>query len=325
MTVQRRLLLLTAGSALALPTRGQGAGWPGGPVRITLAYPPGGVSDSVLRDLSAQLANRLQVPITVDHLPGAGGALALRALARALPDGLSLCFCAISPLTVQPHLSHTHADLPARVAPVVAVMATPVLLLGTPALGGADFKAMVARARQADRAVRWASSGVATTGHLVLEQVRLASGGHFVHVPYKGGGQQINDALAGHFEVLSSNVAALQIDLVAQGRLKALAIGGAPSGPAGLAHVPTLEQLGYAAASLGSVFGLFAPAGTPPGTLDLINNLVAEVLRDPGVRARLVATGNLPRGEPRWQFTREIEQDARRLEPLIRHSARHFR
>ena len=312
----RRRLLLAAGALVAGPGSARVPAWPAGPVRITLAYPPGGVSDSVLRELSTGLSKQLGMAFTVDHLPGAGGALALRALARARPDGLTLCFCAISPLTVQAQLNPTQADLPALVAPVVAVMATPVLVLGTPALGGADFKALVAQSRQPGRSVRWASSGVATTGHLVMEHVRQASGGHFVHVPYKGGSQQINDALAGHFEVLSSNLAAAQIDLVRQGRLTALAVG-SPQPMAALPATPTLAQLGYAAANLGSVFGLFAPAATPPAVLDRINTVVAEALQDADLRQRLVASGNLPLGAPREQFRRDIDADARRHAPLI--------
>jgi tripartite-type tricarboxylate transporter receptor subunit TctC len=313
----RRRLLLGAGALLARPASARVPAWPAGPVRITLAYPPGGVSDSVLRELSTGLSKQLSVAFTVDHLPGAGGALALRALARARPDGLALCFCAISPLTVQAQLTPSQADLPALVAPVVAVMATPVLVLGTPALGGADFKAVVAQSLQPGRSVRWASSGMATTGHLVLEHVRQASGGQFVHVPYKGGSQQINDALAGHFEVLSSNLAAAQIDLVRQGRLTALAVG-APQPMPALPATPTLAQLGYAAANLGSVFGLFAPAATPPEVLDRINTAVADALHDAGLRQRLLASGNLPLGAPRAQFQRDIDADAQRHAPLIR-------
>ncbi len=320
---RRRQLVAAAAAVLGTPTRGLGRAWPGAALRITLAYPPGGVSDGVLRELAARLSSRLGVPVHVDHVPGAGGALALRAVARARPDGLSLCFCAISPLTVQPHLSPAHADLPSLVAPVVAVMATPVLVLGTPVLASADFAGVVTRSLEPGKAVRWASSGVATTGHLVLEHVRQASGGHFVHVPYKGGGQQINDALAGHFEVLSSNLAGPQLDLVRQGRLRALAVGAAAP-VAMLPGVATLEQLGFAAANLGSIFGLFAPAATPPELLDRINRHVAETLDEKDLRQRLLATGNLPLGEPRERFAQEIERDVRRHGPLIRQSRAHF-
>jgi tripartite-type tricarboxylate transporter receptor subunit TctC len=321
---RRALVAALAASPLGVPSRSAAVAWPDGPLRITLAYPPGGISDSVLRDLAARLAPRLGVAVQVDHLPGAGGALALRALARARPDGRSLCFCAISPLTVQPHLSASHADLPGLVAPLLAVMATPVLVLGTPALVQADFAAMVGAARRPEASLRWATSGVATTGHLVLEQVRRLSGGHFVHVPYKGGGQQIHEALAGQFELLSSNVAGTQVELVRQGRLRALAVG-APAPLAVLPGVPTLEQLGYADANLGSVFGLFAPASTAPSLLDRLHAGIAPLVQEASFRERLLAQGNLPLGGTREQFAQDVARDAQRHGPLIRQAIHHFR
>jgi tripartite-type tricarboxylate transporter receptor subunit TctC len=315
--------MLGGAAALALPAHSQPGTWPTGAVRITLAYPPGGVSDTVLRDVGARLASRLGVPVLIDHQPGAGGALALRALGRAKADGQSLCFCAISPLTVQPHLSATHADLPALVAPVVAVMATPVLVVGTSALAGGAFDAVLTQAQDAQRPVRWATSGMATTGHLVLEHVRLATGGHFVHVPYKGGGPQISAAAAGQFEVLSSNVAATQIELVRSGRLSALAVG-APARLPVLPQAPTMAELGFPAANLGSVFGLFAPADTPAALLDRIQGQVAAVLEEPALRSRLLASGNLPRGEARGAFVQEIRDASQRHGPLIRAAREHF-
>ncbi len=319
---RRQLLKATAAAALALPRLGH-ASAAGGNVRITLAYPPGGVSDTVLRELATLLAPRLDAVVTVDHQPGAGGALALRALSRARPDGRSLCFCAITPLTVQPHLGPAQADLTQRVEPVVAVMDTPVLLLGTPALPGADFAAVLARARDAATSVRWASSGVATTGHLVLEHVRRNSGGHFVHVPYSGGGAQITAALAGEFEVLSSNVAALQLELVRQGRLKALAVGARAPLPQ-LPDVPTLAMLGHEAANLGSVFGLFAPLGTPAAAMDRVQAAVADALAEPALRRRLVEAGSVPRGEPRALFALAIRAESQRHAPLIRAKRERF-
>jgi tripartite-type tricarboxylate transporter receptor subunit TctC len=323
----RRAWLLAAGATfLGVPALALAAAepWPRQAVRITLAYPPGGVSDAVLRGLAARWAALWLVGVHVDHLPGAGGALALRALARARPDGHALCFCAISPLTVQPHLSALHADLPAAVAPVVAVMNTPVLVLGTPALPVPDFVAMVTAAQARDGAIRWASSGVATTGHLVLELVRRTSGAGFVHVPYKGGGQQLTAALAGQFEVLSSNVAPAQLQWVQQGRLRALAVG-APEPLDVLPGVPTLAQLKYPEANLGSVFGLFAPAAIPDHLLAQVHAGLAEVLNDAAWRQSLRDQGSLPLGDGPAAFRALMAADALRHGPLIEQARRYFR
>lgn len=124
--------------------------------------------------------------------------------------------------------------------------------VGTPALMGDTWEALVAQARLRPGAVRWASSGIGTTGHLVLEQVRRASGLDIAHIPYKGGGEQIQHALGGQFEVLSTNLAPAQVNLVQAGRLKALALG-APARLQVLPDVRTLAELGFPAANLGSV------------------------------------------------------------------------
>ena len=145
-------------------------------------------------------------------------------------------------------------------------MRTPVLVVGTPAFAGQRFEDLIAAARAAPGRLRWASSGHATTGHLVIEQVCAAAGVDIDHIPYAGGGEQLNDALAGHFEVLSSNVAARQLADVKEGRLRALAVG-APQRVAVLPEVPTLAELGYPAANLSPLFGVFAPGRTPRARL----------------------------------------------------------
>ncbi len=127
----------------------------------------------------------------------------------------------------------------------------------------------------------------------MAELVGRQAGIAITHVPYKGGGQQINDALGGQFEILSTNVGAQQIEAVRSGRLKALAIG-APARLPVLPGVPTLAELGFAAANSGSVFGLFAPARTPPELLVRLNEEVNAALRYPDLRARLLRMDNVP-------------------------------
>lgn len=230
--------------------------WPPRTIRIVVAYPTGGVSSGVARLLAQALERHLGATVIVDHRPGAGGTLAMDHVARSARDGTTLCFSAITPLTLAPLLTRVPYDPVRDIAAVFPVMATPVLVLGTEALKANTLADMLALARRAPGQVRWATSGIGTTGHLVLERVAVASGTVITHVPYKGGGQQLNDALGGQFEVLSSNVAATQLRLVREGRLKPLAVSGAARVQA-LAQVPTLAELGFPEANQVSVFGLF--------------------------------------------------------------------
>jgi tripartite-type tricarboxylate transporter receptor subunit TctC len=141
-----------------------------------------------------------------------------------------------------------------------------------------------------------------------MERVRASSGVDITHVPYKGGGQQIADALAGEFEVLSSNAGELQFKYVREGRLKALAVG-APARLGMLPGVPTLAEAGFPAANLSSTFGLFAPGRTPPHVVSLLNRAFDEALRDPDIRRRLREAGNVATGGAAADFAQQIARE----------------
>lgn len=296
----RRRALLAAGCAGAAVRVGAAEA-----VHILVAYPPGGVSDRVARLLALQLEPLLGRPVVVENRPGAGGSVALHSLARMPADGRTLVFSAISPLALSPSFGHPAP----RVTPVSGVMYTPVLLVGTPALPADDFARMLRFARTQPDGVRWATSGVGTTGHLVLEQVRLAFQLEVVHVPYAGGARQLEDALAGRFELLSTNLAPLQIEYVRQGRLTALAVG-APSRVPQLRNVPAFAEVGCAGANLSSLFGLFAPEGTPECDVARLNAACAAVLAQPAFRQELLASGNLPATGSAAEFARTIVQQS---------------
>ncbi len=297
----RRRRCLVALAALALggvqSAHAQAHAWPRKPIRILVAYPPGGVSDQVARALAERLAQRLGVPVLVENRPGASGTLAMDVLTRSEADAHTLCFAAATAVT----LIRRPATGGLPVLPVAGVMRTPVLVVGTPALAAKGFAAMLALTRDGGPGVRWATTGEGTTGHLVLERVRHAlgkDGAGLTHIPYQGGGQQLNDALGGHFEVLSTNVAPQQLDAIRAGRLQALAVG-APARLAALPDVPTLAELGFVDANLDSIFGLFAPLRTPPERVQRLHAEVAEVLREARLRRLLLDASNTPvQGSP---------------------------
>lgn len=289
-----------------------------------VVYPAGGVSDTIARALADPLSDALQVPVLVEHRPGAGGSVGIDALSRSAADGHTLAFSAITPLTLSPLIARLgHADRLNAVAPVASVMHTPVLVAATPAFAGSDFSGVLQQARAMPGALRWASSGIATTGHLVLAQVRTLAGVDITHVPYQGGGPQLNDALGGQFELLSTNVAALQLRYIAQGRLRALAVG-APTRLAALPDVPTLAELGFAPANRDSLFGIFAPLGTPRRVVRRLNTEINRVLAGAPMRERLMQSNNLPAPGSAEAFARAIELDRQRNAALVARDPRAF-
>jgi len=202
------------------------------------------------------------------------------------------------------------------VAPVFAVMHTPQLVVATPAFSGSSFAEVLAQSRRQPGRLRWASSGLATTGHLILEQVRALRQVDITHVPYKGGGQQLTDALSGQFELLSTNVGGQQLAYIREGRLKPLAVG-APARVAALPEVPTFAELGLPQANLASVFGLFAPGRTPPERVAQVNAALEAALQRSGLRERLLAADNQPIGGSAAEFTRLIQREADNIRRLM--------
>ncbi len=316
---RRRLLgalplwaLLPLGAAQA-----QAQAWPAKPIRIVVAYPAGGVSDTVARALADKLAVQLGTPVVIDNKAGASGSIGVDAVAKAAPDGYTLGFAAISPLALNPHLGKSPFDPQKDIAPVAAVMYSPVLLLGTPASKARDFRDLLAIARAKPGALRWATSGQASLGHIMLEQIMAASQVQMTHIPYKGGGQQMNDALGGQFEVLSTNAGPAVMQHIKAGKFKALAVG-APSRLDALPDVPTLAELGMPAANLSSLFGVYAPAQTPAPVLVRLNTEINKALALPDIRSKLEATDNVPAGGTAADFARQIARESENNARVIR-------
>lgn len=284
--------------------------WPKGPVRLIVVYPPGGLSDDTARAIAEKLALRLGVPVRVENRAGGGGSIGMDVVAKAPPDGHTLAFSAISPLALNPHLSKVSYDALRDIAPVASVMYTPVLVVGTPGFSGASFRDMIAAAKASPGKIRWATSGPATVGHMVLEHIRLASNTDITHIPYKGGGQQLTDAIAGHFEVLSTNVASTALQYVRSGKFKPLAVG-APARLGVLPDVPTLAELGYPQANLTSLFGIFAPGKTPDEIVQRLNTELNAILRQPEFQERLTTVNNIPAIGTAADFARQIAAESR--------------
>jgi tripartite-type tricarboxylate transporter receptor subunit TctC len=201
--------------------------------------------------------------------------------------------------------------------PVASVMYSPVLLLATPASSARDFRDLMGGARDRPKSVRWATSGNGSLGHLMFEQLALQSKVQMVHVPYKGGGQQLTDALSGQFELLSINAGPTLTEHIKTGKLRVLAVG-APKRLDSLPMVPTLAELGYPKANLSSQFGIFAPAKLPDRLLDRIHGEVVTAMQHPDVRSRMVNSDNVPTGGTAKEFAKEIAAESAANAQVIR-------
>ncbi len=300
-----RIACLILAAALALPAAAQT--FPTKPVRIVVVYPPGGTSDAVTRLLAEKLAATLGQQVLVENRGGAGGAIGMDAMAKSAPDGHTIAFSAISPVTLLPHVGKVPYDALKDIAPLASVMYSPVYLLATPAFTGRDFADLVAQAKAKPGSLRVGTSGMATLGHLMVEQLRIA-GLELTHIPYKGGAQVITDAAGGQFELFTANPSPGVNTMLQQGRFRILAVA-APRRLPALPAIPTMTELGYADSNYTSHFGFFAPARTPEAVLKRLHAEINAALALPDVADRLVNLDNVVAPSSVEQFAQVIRRE----------------
>lgn len=308
----RRQLLAAAlgGMALSsgLPAWAAQAAWPRQPVRVIVPYPAGGVNDVIARQFGERMAATLGQPFVIDNRGGAGGTIGMAEMARSAGDGSTFAFGAISPLTLNPHIMKVTYDPLRDIAPVASVMYAPVYVLATTAFKGKDFAAVLDAAKRHPQGVSVATSGYGTLAHIMVEQLRRKSGANLVHVPYKGGSQLITDAAGAQFDLLLANPYAPVNALIAEGKLRVLAVTGPRRVPA-FAQTPTLGELGFAAANLTSTFGFYAPASTPADIQQRFHAEVNRLLQSADTQERLRKLDNMAYPLSQQAFATLVRQD----------------
>ena len=279
-----RRAALALGLALPAAARAQSAP----PLRIIVPAPPGGPTDILARAVGERMQALLGRAVVVDNRSGAGGAIGTEAAARAAPDGGTL---------VLGH-NQTHASnqwMMANLRYDVVDSFVPVARLGTvhhalvvPAASpSATLEALVARGR--GQRLNYASSQAGSASHVISEALVRRAGMEATPGPYRGAAPAATDTVAGVVDFYTATFPSVS-GLVRDGRLRALAIG-APSRVAGFADVPTAAEAGYPEPFVDAWFGLFAPRGTPDGTVATLADAALAVLEEPTARARLEAAG----------------------------------
>jgi tripartite-type tricarboxylate transporter receptor subunit TctC len=258
-----------------------------GTMKIVVPYPPGGSTDVIARLVQPGLQQRLGATIVIENRPGASGSVATAAVAKSPPDGTTWLMVfdnhAANPFVLASLPFDTEKDLD----PVLLIGRAPYVLSTEPRKPFKTLADVVAAAKAKPDVVSYASVGSGSVGHLAMALLSKQSGIRLVHVPYRGGGPAMNDAIAGHVDLLIGSTA-LSVPQIQAGALRPLVQTG-KARTAALAEVPTVAE-SFAGFEAYAWWGVFAPAGTPKATIARFGNELAAILREPRVEKQLVET-----------------------------------
>ncbi|MET3395061.1 tripartite-type tricarboxylate transporter receptor subunit TctC [Variovorax sp. 1140] len=281
--------LAAAGALFAAAAPAAAQTWPVKPVRVVIGFPPGGIVDTVARQLQPRLQAALGQPVIVDNRGGAGGTLAAAEVAKAAPDGHTLLMVFDSYATyplVYPKLSF---DIARDLQPVMQIVSNPLVLLVNPKVDARDLRSFVSLLKSQPGRLNYASVGPGSSNHLTAEYFKAVSGTFVTHIPYRGGGPAQQDLLGGQVEMMFLS-AVLAQPHVKSGRLRALAQTGLQRAAA-YPDTPTVAESGYPGFEVNSWVGLLAPAGTPRPVVDRLQAEVKKIVADPAFAARLQEQG----------------------------------
>ncbi len=317
-------LLLSALCALALPLATHAQPYPNKPLRLVVPYAAGGPVDAVARMIAEGLRATLSQPVVVDNKPGAGGNIGADIIAKSPADGYSLVMGAVATHAINPALvgrggAKVPYDALKDFAPVALAANIPNVLVLNTAFASqykittvADFlRVLKANPGKFDMA----SGGTGSAGHLAGELLKRQAGVYAVHIPYNGAAPAVASLLGGQTQFMFDNVASASAQITA-GRVLALAVTTAQTAPS-LPTLPTLAQSGLTGFDVGTWFGIFAPAGTPPAVTAQLNRAIIDTLQVPANAARLKLLGAASNRASPAEFAQFVKSEHTKYAALV--------
>jgi len=290
--LSRRAALTTALAAaslvIAAPAFAQ-AWKPTQPIKVIIPYAPGGTSDIIARSMSDQVSARLGQPLTIENRGGGATQIGTSAVAKAAPDGHTILLVG-NTVSINPSLFKSLPyDTLKDLAPITYAGVTPHTIVVNNDVPARNLKELLDLAKAKPGQINYGSVGIGTSFHLGTEELKKLSGTNMVHVPYKGMGQVLTDAISGNIQMAFANTPNAA-PLVQAGKLRAIAVAH-PKRVAQLPDVPTVGEQGFPGFESNSGFIYFAPGGTPEPVLDRLNAVFVEVLNLPEVKEALTKQG----------------------------------
>jgi tripartite-type tricarboxylate transporter receptor subunit TctC len=305
------MLMVASGTASA-------QSYPAGPIRVVVPFPAGGGVDTAGRLLTQKLTEAIGKPVVVDNRAGANGMIGSEIVAKSPRDGYTLMVNGANFVT-SPTLYAKALYDPIKDFEAISLLAhAPNILVVHPSLPVKSVRELIAFAKARPGDILFAGSGSGSTPHLAGELFKTLTATKMVHVPYRGTGPAITAILSG--EVSTMFMPALTaLPLIQTNRVRALAVTSLERLPA-LSELPTVSEAGLKGYQSSQWYGLFAPAGTPSGILDMLNGHAAKIMQAPDMKERMKNSGSVSVGSTREAFTRFVQSEFAKWAKVIKAS-----
>ena len=289
----RRALLAAVPAALAAPRLAWAQGFPSRPIRIVIPFTPAGTTDLVGRLTAEMLGRRLNHQVVVDNRPGASGNVGAEYVARGEADGHTLLLTTIGTGAINFAVFRDRMPYkPEDLAAVGLMTRVPNVLMAANNTTIRSVTDLVREARARPGAINYGTAGIATSPHVVVEQLRLATNIELTHVPYRGSAPMLTEMVAERIEVGMDNIPSA-LTFIRDGKIRAIATTGAQRN-ASLPDVPTVAEQGLPGFEATAWFGVLAPAATPAPVVQRLGTELNAIALDPAFRQRMAALGADP-------------------------------
>ena len=310
----RAALFLAFAGAPAAASAQPGA-YPAKPVKLVIPYPPGGGTDITGRAMAQKLSEFLGQSVVIENKPGATGMIGAASVAKSAPDGYTVLFGAASEMAINASLFKNMTYDPRSDFEPVTLVATFPLVFIAPATTNQSLKELIEAARAKPDSVSYGSIGSGSPQHLAAELLSSMAKARFLHIPYKGSGPLVQDAVGGHVDMAVSSVPPA-VPLVKAGKLRALAVTSSARSEA-LPDVPTMAELGFAGYEFNTWVGVAVPKGTPKEVIDRLRDGMVAALGASEVQATLRDQGAVPAGTTAEQFRQFVRDEVAKSDRIV--------
>ena len=305
------VLLLTQGSLIQTALAADPAAWPTKQVALVVPYPPGAITDTVGRRLGNQLGIALGIPVVIENKAGAGANLGAAYVSNAQPNGATILFTSYGNIMIDSVTEAQH-----KLTPVAAVGPMTVVMLVRPDLPYKTIEEMVSYARAHPQKISFASVGIGSSYHLLIEQMNSLGKLDMVHIPYKGGAASMADFLGGRVDVMLATWLFAK-PYVTDNRARAVALVNGERSPT-LPDLPTVNERAVPGVKLIDGLGVFAPKGLPEALVVRLNKEINRIIQEPEMKAWLTNEAIPPTPMTTAAFDKMLVDEAKPLDKLIR-------